>query len=69
MNTAAMDVKKQMDWLVDTIDEVNKRPAIRKYRQQPTNTPTGAADPAVDLILLESEIADLESDLCAKCRL
>lgn len=68
MNTAAMALKKQMDWLVDTIDEVNKRPATRKYRQQPTNTPTGA-DPAVDLVLLESEIADLESDLCAKYRL
>lgn len=66
MNTAAIALKKKMDWLVDMVDEVNKRPAIRKYRQPRTNVPIASS--AIDQVLLDNEIADLEIALCAKYR-
>jgi hypothetical protein len=64
MNTAAMSLKTKIDWLVDSVDEVNNRPAKRKYKQPLNSTPTTVA--AVDSLLLESEITDLERILCMK---
>ena len=65
MLTAAEALGKQTDWLVDCIDEVNKRPAKKKYRQPQLQPATVAVDPVV----LDREIAELEDALCAKYRL
>ena len=68
MNKAAMALQRKQNWLVDAVDEVNKRPAKRKYKQ-PILTSARTTAPPIDLHLLERVIEDLETTLCAKYRL
>ena len=67
MNKAAKSLLKNQDRLVETVDEVNNRPAKRKYKQ-PLTSARATAQP-IDLHLLENEIENLETTLCAKYRL
>lgn len=67
MNKISKTLANKVNNLVDAVDEVNNRPAIRKYRSNKTSG--NVAYDLSTLEALEEDIADVEESLCSKYQL